>query len=637
MEVPDVIGFVDRLLSRPDWSRPPSSPLVWAAALWAAAIALRLWILVQPDVVYAWDMALFVSWARGLNELGMQGFYDSGVFCDYPPVLVLLVRGVGWFVGLIVAEPSDYAYQVALKSLAVAGDFAIGGLLWREGTRLFGESKGLLVCGLYLLNPVAVYDSAVWGQFDSIYTMFLVAAFVLVSRGRWVLVGAAAAFALSAKFQAVAVLPLALLEAFRIGAVRGVAKFASGAAVAIILVAAPFIATDTVSQIWNRAYVDVVGQYDSLTHNAFNVWSFAGDPSRTDTTPPVEIVRAVAGDRESVAFDESPLLGLTLRRLSMLLFAVAVAVVLSLYSRRPGTLNRWGAAGLLVLSFYLFPTEMHERYAYPALALLAPWAASSRGRERLYWALTIAVTLNLVAVLPVDALARQVGAVSISVFVLLLWGLASGVEPPGVAPSAVARDYEPEPGPLSRPQSVLIRAFRRATVFAVLLVLLSGFGIYVWSKGATASASAGVRLGDLEPVRQEQGWGSLSEDRSVSGAPLALGDRYYVRGLGTHAPARLEYSVPEGAVSFSAGLGVNSFAGESGSVRVRFFVDGNLACESAILKPGRQAFPVQFDAVGAKRLRIEVEDGGDGNRSDHVDLVEARFDFASDRSSVRIH
>jgi hypothetical protein len=93
----------------------------------------------------------------------------------------------------------------------------------------------------------------------------------------------------------------------------------------------------------------------------------------------------VAGGRAAVEAGDSALLRLTWRRISLVLFALAVAVVLSLYALRPGPVARYGAAGLLALCFYLFPTEMHERYAYPAVAFLALWAAAHRVHERLYW------------------------------------------------------------------------------------------------------------------------------------------------------------------------------------------------------------------------------------------------------------
>ena len=83
------------------------------------------------------------------------------------------------------------------------------------------------------------------------------------------------------------------------------------------------------------------------------------------------------------------------------LFALATACILAVYSRHRGAADRSLAAGLLVLAFFVFLTEMHERYAFPVVALLPIWAVGGAWRERGYALLSMAMLLNLTAAQPI--------------------------------------------------------------------------------------------------------------------------------------------------------------------------------------------------------------------------------------------
>ena len=68
---------------------------------------------------------------------------------------------------------------------------------------------------LYALNPAVIFNAAVWGQFDAIYTFFLVLSLYLIfeSKPKWAMV----AFMLGVltKPQSIALAPLVLFLIFR--------------------------------------------------------------------------------------------------------------------------------------------------------------------------------------------------------------------------------------------------------------------------------------------------------------------------------------------------------------------------------------------------------------------------------------
>lgn len=604
------------------------------------AVGFRWWIAQEPGLGHGDDLALFERWIRGLSRHGLSGFYAHESFCDYPPLMLLLFRGLGALVGAG-SDPSSHLVHTAVKGLACAGDLTGAALLYVEGRKLLGA--GALAAGLYLLSPVAIYDSAYWGQVDSIHTALLLAGLFALRRKRWMTAGVLAGLALVTKFQAIVLLPLFLFEAYRVARARGTGALLAGSAAAALVIAIPFVATGILEESVRRSYVDVVGQYHEMSKNAYNLWFLGEDPYRPDTVPPEAILRLAAQGGDVVRAESAWLLGWSWRRISLILFALSVATVLSLYGRRPSAIGLYGSAGLLTFCFFLFPTEMHERYAYPAIAFLAVWAAASRNRERAYWAFTLLLLLNFAAVLPAAPLARQIAAGNLLLFVTLVAGLAiarpwlpdsfATAESPSRTDSktCVDRDaYAVIDSPARNP--VLVRLFQRATAAAWIAsaALLGGVAISDRSAPRPSEAEPVTWLSDLYPEVAEQGWRELTFDRSVGGGLIRLGDATYLRGLGTHAPARLAYAVPPDAHTFRALVGIDEVA-ERGSAVLEVLLDGEPAFRTPVLTASQDPAEIEIDVRGRRQITLVVDPTDDGQKSDHVDLALARFVIGAPR------
>ena len=654
-------------------------------ALVGLAGALRVWILTRPGLGDDFDLGLFVGWMRSLNSGGFAEFYGSGLFGDYPPLMMILYRAFGWIAAAVTQDPSVHALRVAIKSMSAIFELAIGILLYVETRHIFkarrvhlqtgashdvvrtaATTAALVAASLFLFNPAAIYESAYWGQVDAVPTAFMLGSLMLVRRRHWIAVGFVAGLGLTAKFQTIVLVPLLLLEATRMAGVRGLARLALGTVVGLGLAAVPFVLTGTLDDIVSRAYINVVGQYPRLSNNAYNLWYVVANPGMPNGAPPHALVAAAAKGASTVSLGDSFLLTLSLRKLSVGLFGLVVGVVLSLYSRRPGSIERHLAAGLLVLAFFLFPTEMHERYAYPALALLAPWAATRGLNERAYWVISTILLLNLAAVLPIHPLAPQLSGINLALFAGLLAslvvsrtrGAVTGVEsgPNVSAPNegefgevertrstgaresdhtatdhtatdhAASEDSRAEDSPSPWVQ-FLLRCLRWGTAAAVVLSVLAASWFYV--SGASHNIATPpdhlAWLSELEPEAAEQGWGELRERASVTGEPLRIGSAFYLEGIGTHAPARLVYSIPEDAQWFEAVFGIDASGQGDGSARVRIDVDGRTVFRSTEVTAETGPRTIKAMVTGGETLTIHVDPTADGNQSDHVDLALARF------------
>jgi alpha-galactosidase len=77
------------------------------------------------------------------------------------------------------------------------------------------------------------------------------------------------------------------------------------------------------------------------------------------------------------------------------------------------------------------------------------------------------------------------------------------------------------------------------------------------------------------------------------------------------------------ALRFVADVGVDDEAAAEGSCGFEVWVDGKQAFASPVLKAKQPPMRVSVDLTGAKRLRLVVNDGGDGIGNDHADWAGA--------------
>ena len=379
-------------------------------SLWVvfgAALAVRLALMplrepIEFDLTYFW-----LPWMNYGAEHGLVQLYLHGEpLVNYPPFFMTLLVGLGKVYALLVPGLEHTPLQSALIKLpGVAADMTVGALLYLAATqieRLLGRSSRLplLAAGLWLLNPAVIYVSSVWGQVDSIHTLWMMAALLAALHKRWGWSGLLMGLALLTKLQAIIVAPLLVLLAWWSGW-RSLARWCGAAAAMFVAGLLPLWASGA-----GQAIIDVyfgsVGIYPAMSMNAYNPWFIAHIRTREILGYWVEDSTAVLGP-------------ITLRHLGMALLASYVALIVWTLSRRwraPSAeptpparayqqIGAFFAAGLLVFGFFMLATEMHERYILPALAPLALAAALLRPARLPFVLLSVTTLLNLIHVLPV--------------------------------------------------------------------------------------------------------------------------------------------------------------------------------------------------------------------------------------------
>ncbi len=312
--------------------------------LWGAvAVGVVLRLLVFRGQGFPSDVGTFMAWAERLAAIGPLSFYEPGYFSDYPPGFLYVL----WLVGaLFDGEP----LRLVVKALSIPADIALAYILFRVVRPSAGPMAGAVTGALWMLQPGPIFAGPFWGQVDSWGTLPFLGALLAAGRRRWVLAGALAAVAAMVKpqfglaaFVVGAAAAIDLIRARRWRPLAEVVVSGLGTAVAIAL---PFRLTP-------GAFIDLVRsasetyQYTSLY--AFNVWSIVGDFWKPDA-PYVVIGGAV------------------------LVLGILASLVPLWWRRDTAMLLAVGA--FVAMAFYFLPTRAHERYVFPAFALLAPFAVA---------------------------------------------------------------------------------------------------------------------------------------------------------------------------------------------------------------------------------------------------------------------
>ena len=136
--------------------------------------------------------------------------------------------------------------------------------------------------------------------------------------------------------------------------------------------------------------------------------------------------------------------------------------------------------------------------------------------------------------------------------------------------------------------------------------------------------------------------GVPARDENVAGEELWLYDMYFEKGVCFHAaPGKLAYIEVDiegkGFKTFYTYVGTAEselYDVSMASVRFIFKVDGQAVKRVGPVTPKKRPELVTFDVTGAKTLRIEMDDGGDGISGDWGALGSALFSTSSDIEEI---
>ncbi|MBI3968782.1 MAG: hypothetical protein HY329_24360 [Chloroflexi bacterium] len=416
----------------------------WGALIFSLVLLVALGLALLPP--YLGDSEHYKYWTRLVTIQGLAHAYSGTwpeTYAVYPPVSIALLKLVG-HVYVVFVDPT-FALVPALHSEVLTYLTKLPGVVFHAGlavvvfavvARRRPTTTAISAACAYGLNPGALYDVAIWGQPDSVYSFFAVAGLAvlwLTTRTERVSSGPAPTTELSpashsplspqpgypalvpfpplpvtpsrypaiplsrypavalawlllalaawSKPQAWALLPLALFVTWSLGGWIGliVAGLTGAAVTAVVML--PYLLAGTLDQLLSLPS-QIASVFPVVSANAHNLWWLLYGSDAIDRLKDTELAIG----------------SLSFRTIGLTLFVLALATILGLYWLRSSHSRSRSSesaasvdptifvlAATVVLAFTSFSTQIHENHAFTALPLLAIAAGLAGAR----WPLAI--------------------------------------------------------------------------------------------------------------------------------------------------------------------------------------------------------------------------------------------------------
>ncbi len=312
------------------------------------------------------DTRDFMAWFQTAADYGPRTFYTR-TWCDYPPFNIYFF----WVFGLLAKNLSLFGtslFTYVMKLPPNLFDMATSVLIFAFVRKRLDFKMALIATALYAFNPAVVFNAAVWGQFDAIYTFFLVLSLMFALESKPELSAVTFTLGILTKPQSIALLPLLALLVFKKKGWRRLLTSTLAGTATIFAVIIPFEWNNPVTFLSN-IYLGAYGGYEYTSINAFNIWALGG-------------LWVPDGNLFIVGW---------------IIFGAFTVFTLYVLHKRfnvSGELLVLFSAFMLLFGFFMLPTRIHERYLFPAISILVLLVPFLKKTRFIYVVLTATLFIN---------------------------------------------------------------------------------------------------------------------------------------------------------------------------------------------------------------------------------------------------
>lgn len=296
---------------------------------------------------YPCDIASFKAWADLAATKGLSNFYSADFFIDYPPGYVYILFIIGSLRKLFSLGFDSAAFIILLKTPAMLADIASSIIIFRLAGKKLGTVMALALSALYVINPAVIFNSAIYGQIDSFFTLFIVLMLVFLYDDR---IEAASIFftiALLIKPQALIFAPIGMFALIEKRSLRSIILCLLCMVITLLIVILPFAINKEPLWIF-KLYSKPLGLYPYASVNASNFFALVGANGIKDSEP--------------FLFFSYQIWGFILTFCS-----VCYCAFLYFVSRHKSKI--FFTAMFIIIACFVLCCRMHERYIFPAVIL----------------------------------------------------------------------------------------------------------------------------------------------------------------------------------------------------------------------------------------------------------------------------
>ncbi len=365
----------------------------WFFILLFLGFILRLWL---SNIPGAGDININKGWAESGVRFGIVESYEKQVnnnmLPNYPPLGISIFTWTGHLYKAIISpnfNSNNPLFNNYIKLPGIIADILAASLLFFCIKKWQGIKKAFWGMAIILLNPAILYNSTIWGQVDAIYSLFLIGALFAFIYRHHSLSASLFALALLSKLQAIILLPL-FFFLFTSHGKKACIKGTIASTVTVVMLLLPFLIKGKIQTIFN-VYFKSVGFYPTVSVNAYNFWW------------------AILGEKASQIQDTAIIFNLlSYRTTGIILYIMTSIITLWIFrktlTKEDNTLKKIlaysGIASIMAYAFFLFATEMHERYLFPLMFLAIPIAVENKKIFALYAISSVLFLLTMMSYLP---------------------------------------------------------------------------------------------------------------------------------------------------------------------------------------------------------------------------------------------
>ncbi|MGB9911618.1 MAG: NPCBM/NEW2 domain-containing protein [Microgenomates group bacterium] len=574
-------------------------------------LIIRLFLIPAPG--FEADIAFWKSWSLAAEEKGINWLTQNTNY-NYPSGFALIL----WLVGKIYrlfADPQNYnqywnahnfLYLFLIKLIPIFSDIflALGIFLFfsqPEKINLPPKIKKLapFLAGAYFFHPLVLYDGVWWGQVDSLGAVFLVWSLIFLFWQKPVLGAITLTAGFLLKMQLMIFLPLFFIILWIYWSWKTMIKGIIASFLTFLFLSFPFLLANNLGRTFTLITQNA-DWFPLLSLRADNFWwlySWGKGMTTSDKILTLGIIQA--------------------KTLGLILFSAGYLLALFALLPKPTPQKILISFSLAGFSFFLFPTQSHERYLFPTLVLLlflVPFYWEDKKKNifiTLLTTLSLASLINLNSAMKnnyphnswpfLDFTAKGEGDILVS-FVNLgafFWLLNFW-------------------------RKEISRIGLISACFLILLGIIWGNLKFFLGKP--------ISLSSLKPIDYSQDFGSPQFNLAVqstfgpkSWSFLSVNWFFYRKGIGTHANSKISWDLGGRFSKFFTGYGVDSLANQSASVIFEIWGDDQLLFRSSKITRADLPQATEVSVKGVKTLTLVVNDAGDGIYSDHADWLEPRL------------
>ncbi|PIT97079.1 hypothetical protein COT77_03385 [Candidatus Berkelbacteria bacterium CG10_big_fil_rev_8_21_14_0_10_41_12] len=335
----------------------------------ALAIFIRLFFLFFPGHVM--DINTFVHWGEIIYQKGFFSLYGVNFFqnVDYPPLVPYIVSQ--W---IKIMPFADHAFLFKFFVLVI--DLAIVWMIFRKS---LANNVSLVLASVAIISLPLAIDGSLWGQVDNLAFLLLIISFGFLIEKKNYLSLLFLIVAILAKPHAMIAVPVYFLFFIKQGFKKiYLPTLCSLGFVALLILLFNYFSGGNLLD----SFTKVVGRYTMLSLNAFNVWWIIYGAESWNIA-----------DTQKFGF-------LTYRQVSEIIFIILfIPIAIRIVKEKVISDKIFLYSALTYLMFFMFLTEMHERYLYLAVAFLTIFVLVDKKYKNIYYLLSATFIVNLILVL----------------------------------------------------------------------------------------------------------------------------------------------------------------------------------------------------------------------------------------------